>query len=149
MLILAALLCGLAATQPTSPRLSDPRLAVQEALRSGKKVILVVQSDKEAQSEAYSDWYGYFTDFTKKIERNKEVKVISLTRASYLRLVDAPLIKETFGVLFLRSATQGLLYDGMILEPAVYPAAMGYLSDKPDEKALHQWGLVQANVRLK
>jgi len=150
VLVVAAVLCGLAGSQPTAaPRRSDPRVAIREALRVGKKVVVVVVSDKDAESEAYSDWYGYFSDFSKKVERNNEIKVISMTRASYARVVEEPKMKESFGVLFLPDATHGLLYDGMILEPGVYAAGLGYLAKKPDDKAIGQWGLVRATVRLR
>jgi len=138
-------------TPAHAQRSDKARAEIKTALRSKRKIVLIVAPSSQKQyaqeDEAYGDWADRLNTFS--VRATADIKIIRVTRAQYGQIVVEPKIKGDFATLFMLDPKRALLYDGMILENEVYQCAVAYLNHAPNDKSLANYGLRKVGARTK
>lgn len=107
--------------------------AVRDALAAGRPVVLALSSklpSPDAEGEAYADWAAYLNDFA---AAHGNYAVVAMERVEAEQLLAAPPLENGYATIFIRSGGAALIYDGPILEPFVYDAAVAFLNAPADD----------------
>jgi hypothetical protein len=144
---LAALLLGL--MLPLDSTAAGPREEIQNAVRSGMPIVLVVASAQrpDPTDEARGDWAAYLNGFNS--HADPAIKIIKITATLYRSILAVPALKTEFATLFIRDREHALQYDGMILEPQIYSLGQNYLLGRGDLAPRSGYGLRPTTVQLR
>ena len=108
----------------------DTLEAVREALAAGQPVVLALAQElptESSESEAAADWAAYLNDFAAGHDRYRTL-AIDAAQAREL-LAAPPNLDDFYATIFVRAPDSAIIYDGPVLETAVYDAAVAYLED--------------------
>jgi len=110
--------------------LAQPRsLGPREALLARMSLLLVVAPPDRTlpDEEAIGDWAYYLNRAV--ADRPAGVTVSRIALAGFRELLAAPVIRQEYATLFVRSDRAALLHQGLVLDPPVYTAGFAFLSD--------------------
>jgi hypothetical protein len=143
----ALLLAGIFLAAPNVQ--AESAIAARAIIAEGKPTVLVVSpaaAKKNAASEAYADWATYLNDFA--AERRGTFRFVRVTPKDLKAIFARNPVTRPFATIFIKDPRSAIYYDGMIHEPAVYRAAVAFLSgaDSPEAAAL---GLKPFRFRLR
>jgi len=107
--------------------------AIRDALAAGQPVVLALAKElpgADSESETAADWSHYLNEFA---AGHKRYKVVAMDAAEARDLLAAPPpLDDSYATIFVRSADSAVIYDGPVLEKAVYRAAAAYLDAPKD-----------------
>jgi hypothetical protein len=113
----------------------DKAQAVRDALAAGQPVVLALARQLpsgEGGDETDADWAHYLNEFA---AGHGRYKIVAMDAAEAGALLAAPPpLEEYYATLFVRSADSAVIYDGPVLEAAVYRAAADFLEAPQDGK---------------
>jgi len=101
---------------------------VRDALAGGKPVVLALARElptADSGDETDADWVHYLNEFSAGHGRYKTVAMDAAEAAELLAA--PPPLEDYYATIFVRSADNAIIYDGPVLETAVYRAAADYL----------------------
>jgi hypothetical protein len=106
----------------------DKAQAVRDALAAGQPVVIALARELptgDGGDETDADWAHYLNEFSAGHERYKTVAMDAAEAGDLL--VAPPPLEDYYATIFVRSADNAIIYDGPVLETAVYRAAADYL----------------------
>jgi hypothetical protein len=128
--LLAALLLFAAAAPAAA---DDKAQAVRDARAAGQPLVLALAQDLPAGDggdETDADWAHYLNEFA---AGHADYAIVALDAAAAETLLAAPPpLEDYYATIFVRADGEAVIYDGPVLETAVYKAAAAYLDAAQD-----------------
>jgi hypothetical protein len=106
--------------------------AVRDALAAGQPVVLALAQELPTGEgdETDADWAYYLNEFAAAHGRYKIVAMDAAEARSLL--ATPPTLDDYYATIFVRSPDSAVIYDGPVLETAVYKAAADFLEAPQD-----------------
>jgi hypothetical protein len=112
----------------------DKVQAVRDAVAAGRPVVLALAQELptgDGGDETDADWAHYLNEFAAGHE-GYEIVAIDAAEAAAL-LAAPPPLENYYATIFVRSPKSAIIYDGPVLETAVYKAGASYLDATGDD----------------
>jgi hypothetical protein len=143
------LLCALAPALAARRQAAVPaEQAIARDLRSRTAFVAVLIDRRDSsllRSEAYADWYSYYTAFVEREKGRHPVYTLAPQRAGALfRRLGRKFGNATF---FVDRKGAFLVHDGLVLEPRVYEIGAGFMEQGSVEPEAARYGLIRLEVK--
>jgi hypothetical protein len=141
---------------PASAVADDSLSGLNTQIESGKNVIVLFVSDKEAakyanseddgEIEFYSDWYFYLGSFVK--DQGSKATVYKISAKEGRQFFHSDKVpKDEWSIVFIKKGRPVLYSRQPIMEPDVFQFASNYFDGKEDPKQAKQFGLSYITLR--
>ena len=144
------MVCCLHVADAQGRRPAVSRADLQATLKAEKGFVLTVSpaATPSATDEAYADWASYLNIFA--TTTGAKTKILKLSSSRYKGKIAGPRLSHPFATLFVLDERHILIYDGTVLEPAIYELGLAYISHRPfDQEAAASYGLKQSSFSLR
>ena len=132
----------------SGPVYGEHKSVIQEELRSGKAVVLIINSKENQESEQYADWSNYLNDFASKV--GDKYTFHKLDTKSLINLIEgAEAYTKAYSMIFMQQGKSTYFYKGPIFEPQVYEFIQLTYAGKPLLKHLSHFAPKEIEIRFK